>query len=236
MQRVKHPSAFAKATADNEGETRMKQLYLFIAILTIIATVTFQAHGATATASIILAVEPIEDLIEDIETNIEVGTALVNDYYVGETMTLTAIPSDLTGYTYTWYKGETEVGTGAIFEIPVLILEDAGNYSVQLENQCGDTSIATEIVINIYDQLTVEITSNPPATEGQLEIASCGEVRFAAVPSGGKPGYTYQWLFETEIVGTEAELLIEQATMGDVGEYSVTVEDAMGRDFGEYAP
>ena len=208
----------------------MKQLHLFIVIIALIATATIQAHGATATASIFLEVEPIDDMITNIETNITASTALLNDYYVGETMTLTAIPSALPNYTYTWYKDDRSVGTGPTYEMVGLQPLDAGVYSVQLENQCGDTGIPTMLPINIYQRPAVTIESIPEAIEDIVSVASCGEVTFTALVVGGKLPLTYEWLFGTTPVGTTDTLIISPANSGDMGQYSVTVSDAMGRE------
>jgi hypothetical protein len=222
---------YAKASAGEEGESDMKNFLYFMAIMAIVIISAIEAYGATATASIFLEVEPIEDLIEDIETNIKVSTASLNDYYVGETMLLTAIPSDLPGYTYTWYKDDAVVSTESTYEMIGLQPLDAGVYSVQLKNQCGDTSIATTLEINIYPRLTVTLKSVPEAMEDTVSVASCDEVIFTALTAGGKAPLTYEWSLGTTPINGDTDILtISPANSSNMGQYSVAVSDAMGRE------
>ncbi len=95
----------------------------------------------------------------------------------------------------------------------------AGNYGVEVIDANGCTTTEQDFVINGFQPITANLFSNN---------ATCGFADGTATvnPNGGNPGYTYQWLDNTQtpIPGETGQNLLNVAA----GDYYVDVTDANG--------
>ncbi len=100
----------------------------------------------------------------------------------GESTIMTASATPNGSYTFTWYNGATNIGTGA-----TQVLNAAGiSYSVIAINnntQCKDT---LSFFVNMYPAPNVSVSGNNTICQGKNDLLT-------ATPSGGNPGYTYLW-------------------------------------------
>jgi hypothetical protein len=150
-------------------------------------------NGCTQTDDITI------DIIDDLAVNI-VKTDL--DCFDDNDGTAVATPSGGTApYTFEWNTGAT---TSSLANLP------AGPYTVTVTDQNGCTASAA-VIIGQPTQLTVTINGSEAVCEGE----STGNA--TAIPSGGTPGYTYEWSN-----GETTQTIMGLAP----GTYTVTVTDA----------
>ncbi|HUA66753.1 MAG TPA: immunoglobulin domain-containing protein, partial [Alphaproteobacteria bacterium] len=128
---------------------------------------------------------------------------------------------------YQWIFDETNlVGTNATLVITNTTSADAGPYFVMVENAYGSTNSATAILtVNSSGPSQAPYIIDQPTNQ---TVAAGGTATFSVVAGGAAP-LSYQWYFgETNLVGTNATLTINDVTAADAGPYSVIVENAYG--------
>ncbi|HUA65594.1 MAG TPA: immunoglobulin domain-containing protein, partial [Alphaproteobacteria bacterium] len=145
----------------------------------------------------------------------------------GGTATFSVVAGGTAPLSYQWYFDETNlVGTNATLVITNATYSDAGPYFVTVENAYGSTNSATAILtVNSSGPSQAPYIIDQPTNQ---TVAAGGTATFSVVAGGAAP-LSYQWYFgETNLVGTNATLTINDVTAGDVGPYSVIVENAYG--------
>ncbi|MEL7425764.1 MAG: SdrD B-like domain-containing protein, partial [Bacteroidota bacterium] len=157
-------------------------------------TVT-DANGCTDTDMVRVIVNPNPTVsVDDVEI------------CAGDDATLTAVPGGGTpGYTFEWSTGAT---TASITVSP----GSTTSYSVTVTDSKGCTASASG---------TVTVNPNPAVSVDDIEICAGDSGTLTAMPSGGTPGYTFEW----STGATSASITVSP---GATTSYSVTVTDAKG--------
>ena len=125
-----------------------------------------------------------------------------------------------TALSYQWRKDDADIpgATGTQYTISAMSAEHAGEYSVFIENDCGE---------QLSDYALVEILQ--PATISQqpqgLYVCNGGEALFSVQAAG--TGLTYQWLKDGEEIegATASTYEIAAVTPDDAGYYSVVIDN-----------
>jgi uncharacterized delta-60 repeat protein len=144
---------------------------------------------------------------------------------VGGTVTLTALASGDTPFTYTWSKtgGIIAGATGNSFVITNVQLSDSDIYSVTVANAYGTNSAS--LAITILDGAAPKIDQDPfsyTRTAGQ-------SVTLRTLASGTEP-LAYQWFKNSQPVsgGTSGQLRFDSLAGADAGEYFAVVTNLFG--------
>ncbi|MEM7385357.1 MAG: immunoglobulin domain-containing protein, partial [Verrucomicrobiota bacterium] len=129
-------------------------------------------------------------------------------------------------YDFQWYKDGVaiEEAVGARLEIPVVLVNDAGTYAVEVSNASG--RVRSRDVILTTTALPVSFSDETqPADQVLVE----GEVLTLGIGVEGSPEFTYQWYRdEVALVGaTEETLTLDPASVEDSGDYHVTVTNRL---------
>lgn len=176
------------------------------------------------------------DSIETVEVTLTVFPPITNvlvtrtppkDFYlVGESVTLGATFDNTGGGTvsYRWFKGTTQVGTGATYSIPSLFLTDSGTYSVRVST--GGPEVASPGV-----QLVVVLPEPAIATPPEARtLVAVGQPIVLSVTATGRPPLRYQWKRDgRNIAGaTRATLTLPRAVIAHAGSYTCEVNNATG--------
>jgi parallel beta-helix repeat protein len=177
------------------------------------------------------AVVPTENIA------IEIGTLPVvtqqpqgSTVCVGNDVTLSAAATGV-NVSYQWFKGTTAIprANGATFVVSNATEINAGTYSVQVSNACGNlTSQAAEVIVNP----AVMITQQP----ANVNVGLGSEIRFSVVANGSGT-LTYKWFKNgVEIAGaTQATYTITRAETSDSGSYMAVVVGECGADSSDVA-
>ncbi|CDK30311.1 immunoglobulin domain-containing protein [Candidatus Babela massiliensis] len=171
------------------------------------------SNGCQASSSIILTVN------ENIQVEAIACPSLVCS---NSNVTLTAYPSCGSGdYSYSWSgpNGYTS------FQNPLTLLnvtaDYSGLYNVTVTDSQGNQAYAfANLLVN--DNPLVTITPNPAITCVGTDITLLGSA------TGGSGDYSYQWLFNGNVIGTTSSLTIADPSLSDSGAYSLTVTDTEG--------
>ncbi|HUF63757.1 MAG TPA: immunoglobulin domain-containing protein [Verrucomicrobiales bacterium] len=129
-------------------------------------------------------------------------------------------------YEFQWFKnGEAIPGAiGARLEIPVVLQEDAGSYSVTVSNASG--SVQSREAILTTTALPVSFANEAwPADQTLTE----GETVTLLIDALGSPPMSYQWYRDDVAIeaATAASLTIDPARLEDAGQYHVTVSNRL---------
>lgn len=127
--------------------------------------------------------------------------------------------------TYQWLKDGLPIdgATAAVHTIPVVLVTDAGTYSVEISNATG-VKITSRAARLTTTALEVSL-ANPaePADRTLLE----GETTTFTVTPLGSPLFSFQWYKDGDPIdgATAADYTIGLATLADNGSYSVKVSN-----------
>ena len=187
---------------------------------TYLGTGTFNASvtvtdslGATATASGVAVV------VNHLPVAGAVPSSTLGD--APATIGFTGSVSGGTGpYVYTWSFGD---GATSTTQNPTHIYSSAGTYTASLTVTDADGASASAAAITISVSPALDVTSSSGVGSGNVPLT----VPFVAVPTGGRPPYTYAWSFGD---GTSSASQNPSHTYTSVGTYSanLTVSDANG--------
>ena len=169
--------------------------------------------------------------------DITVGTApVVSGQPVGDTICegesfmLTAA-GDGEAITYHWQKGTTLIpgATEATYEVEDATADDAGTYSCQITNACGQ--VVTENV-DVVVNTAAEITTDPT----DVAVFDGDEIEFSVETDGSEP-VSYQWYKDDEAIdgADSSSFVIDSATGEDAGTYYVIVSNDCGDDTSQVA-
>lgn len=150
--------------------------------------------------------------------------------YAGVTLTMsvTATGGLPEAYTYQWYKGPAAIpgATSATFSNAAPVVNDSGDYWVQVRNSHGSANSITN-TISI-------LPANPPVVTADVQplIATRylgGNVRFTAAVDGTPP-FRFQWKLNGAPVpnGTNVTLTISDLSQAHSGTYQLFVTNAHG--------
>lgn len=137
------------------------------------------------------------------------------------TFSVTATGSQLS---YQWQKGSNPIpgATEATYSIPVLAVNDAGNYSVVVSGLCSPPATSNAVALTV-NPLPV-ITTQP----SDQTVLLGSNATFTVVATG--TALQYQWKKNgTNINGkTTATLTLNNVQNSDAGEYTVNIQNACG--------
>ena len=147
----------------------------------------------------------------------------------GQTLTASAVTDadgGVTGTTYQWKAGSTNVGTGTSYTLTQADVGKAitvvATYTDSLGSGKTATSSPTANVMSATDQAgSVAITGT--ATQGQTLTASA-----VTDADGGVTGTTYQWKAGSTNVGTGTSYTLTQADVGKAITVVATYTDSLG--------
>ncbi|MCE0722325.1 immunoglobulin domain-containing protein, partial [Legionella sp. 9fVS26] len=145
---------------------------------------------------------------------------------VGQSVTFSVIATGTAPLSYQWKKNGIAIAgaTAASYNIPSVVLADAGNYSVDVSNSAGIVTSSTAV-------LTVN-SGTPPSitTQPVSQTVTVGQsVTFSVIATGTAP-LSYQWKKNgIAIAGaTAASYNIPSVVLADAGNYSVDVSNSAG--------
>lgn len=141
---------------------------------------------------------------------------------VGKTFNVGVTTSGDPVPTLQWRKDGTPIdgATGEIFSIGSVQLEDGGSYDVVATNSGGSiTSDAAILTVTAPAAITTQ-----PASQ---EVSAGGSATFS-VTATGAPAPTYQWRKNGQSISgaTQSTLTLDPVSAGDVGSYTVRVQNA----------
>jgi hypothetical protein len=172
-------------------------------------TVTLtDANGCTDTEQVTIT-QPAAALVAAID-------AQTNVLCFGEaTGSATASASGGTGaYTYSWDTSPVQTGATATGLT-------AGTYTVTLTDANGCTDTEQVTITQPAAPLNVSISSNSPVCENDA-------LNLTSTPSGGTPGYSYNWTGPNGFSSTDQNPSITNAPTAATGTYTLIVTDANG--------
>ncbi len=143
--------------------------------------------------------------------------------YIGQSYTFVATANGgYTPFTYTWKKGNTTVGSGALLELTNLQPADTGNYRVIVAD--SNTDVLSSNIVPLVVKPGVLFTAQP---QGATVPAGSTYV-FQAGVNGGYPPYSYTWRKGSTVVGHDPTYTVPSVGVTDQGWYSVQVTDIYG--------
>jgi hypothetical protein len=178
--------------------------------LNVLADITYTVT-ATATNGCVSA--PAQVTLEA-NPAIQAGEAEINpdpaSFCTGSDVELTAVPLGGGGpYTFTWTSPSNV--TGAPSASPTLTVDEAGTWSVLIEDGCGSDATAT-VAVTEYAVPVASATSNSPVCVGaDIELQGGSDV----------PGSTFAWTGPLSFSSTDEDPVIAGATLTMSGTYSV---------------
>ncbi|WKZ64882.1 MAG: lamin tail domain-containing protein [Flavobacteriales bacterium] len=193
------PATYLTATnvADPEAQN-------VLADITYTVTATATNGCVSAPAQVTLEANPA----------IQAGEAEINpdpaSFCTGSDVELTAVPQGGGGpYTFTWTSPSNV--TGAPSASPTLTVDEAGTWSVLIEDGCGSDATAT-VVVTEYAVPVASASSNSPVCVGaDIELQGGSDV----------PGSTFAWTGPLSFSSTDEDPVIAGATLTMSGTYSV---------------
>lgn len=160
-------------------------------------------------------------------TNVLVTRTPPKDYYlVGESVTLGATFDNTGGGTvsYRWFKGTTQVGTGATYAIPSLFLTDSGTYSVRVSTGGPEVASPGVQLVVVLPEPAIAVSPTPRT------LVAVGQPITLSVTGTGRPPLRYQWKRDGKNIAgaTRATLTLPRAVIAHAGSYTCEVNNATG--------
>jgi hypothetical protein len=128
---------------------------------------------------------------------------------------------------YQWFKdgAPIDAATNATLTIPMVLVTDAGQYRIEINNSTGAKATSRNAVLTTT-AVSVSITNN--AEPADRTIAE-GESTTFTLAVAGSPILNYQWFKNDAPIdgATAAAYTITNAVLSDAGNYSVSVSNRM---------
>ena len=133
----------------------------------------------------------------------------------GESVTLDVTLASVDGLSCQWYKDGNIISgaTGTSYTINNLTLSDGAEYSVTISKNVEEeilTSSSSTIVTVVKEIQSTEIINEKEGIQLKIEA------------NGGNP--TYLWYKDKEKIGDKSICNINNATLGNAGDYGITIE------------
>ncbi len=143
---------------------------------------------------------------------------------VGSSVSFTVQATNNPPFIYHWAKNGSQLtnGTNATLTINPVATNDAGTYSVLVENIYGGVGVSA--TLTVYQPIPV-ITVQP-----QSQTVAAGSPVSLSVQATNAPPFTYQWYFNNAPIPAEtnATLNYNPTYTNDTGNYRVTVSNTNG--------
>jgi hypothetical protein len=143
---------------------------------------------------------------------------------VGSSVSFTVQATNNPPFIYHWSKNSSPLpnGTNATLTINPVTTNDAGNYTVLVENIYGGVGVSA--TLTVYQPIPV-ITLQP-----QSQTVPAGSPVSLSVQATNSPPFTYQWYFNNSPLPGEnnATLSYNPSYTNDTGSYYVTVSNTNG--------
>jgi hypothetical protein len=127
------------------------------------------------------------------------------------------------GVTYQWQynNGNISGATNSTYNIPSVVVGNAGNYRVVLTNSCGNTT-STNVALTVNTAPTI-------STQPQAVTACAGSAATFSVTTT-TPGVTYQWQYNTGNISgaTNSTYTIPTVGVANAGTYNVVITNSCG--------
>ena len=161
---------------------------------------------------------------------LSVDAAAVNiprTFAFGTPLILSVPVSGIGPFTYQWFLNSTAISgaTSATYSLPRLTAANAGNYSLQVTNSVGSTTIpAGSVSVSGSSAGVPQITLQP-----LNKVVAPGGV-FALATSASGASISYQWFLNgTALSGENGPVILRtNVNAGDVGDYTVRVTNSAG--------
>lgn len=128
------------------------------------------------------------------------------------------------GLQYQWYRNDYRLDgqTSNVLSIQNVKLSDAGTYTVEVTNACGQTTTSTGFVVSVISKPVIIVQPQP------ARVDEGGLIRLTVDASDAR---AYQWKFNgVSIAGATSAVLEKQnATEADAGFYHCIVTNACGQ-------
>jgi hypothetical protein len=145
----------------------------------------------------------------------------------GSTATFSVTAGGATPLSYLWYfDGTNVVGTNATLVLDDVSLANTGSYQVFISNAYGSTnSIPVILSVNSSGPSQAPYIVAQPANQ---TVTAGGTATFS-VTAGGAAPLSYLWYFDgTNVVGTNATLVLNDVSLANTGSYQVFISNAYG--------
>jgi hypothetical protein len=136
----------------------------------------------------------------------------------GSTLNL-AVEVSGSGYDYQWKKDGNNISGKTLQNLSIsgVSLDDAGTYTVEISNDCGESLLSSEA--------NVSITPKPSITSQPQSKNICPQESFTLSITAEGEGLTYQWYKDSQMITNETSnsLTVNNASEDDEGDYYVIV-------------
>ncbi len=169
--------------------------------------------GSTTSAGVTLGVNPVPTITTSVQAVTVCPGAPASFSVAASGMNLS----------YQWKKDNVNItgATSSSYSIPAVAATDAGNYSVQVTNSCGNVT-STAVALTV--QPVTAISTQPINDTACLGTPASFSVTATGVNLG------YQWKFNGNAISgaTSATYSIPSVVAGDAGDYTVEVTGTCG--------
>ncbi len=136
---------------------------------------------------------------------------------VGNNVTF-SVTATGTGLSYQWLFNSAVIGTSSSLTLNNVTTSQAGTYTVIVSGACGSVTNSATLTVNVPVTVTV-----PPVSQTTVVGSN---VTFSVTATG--TGLSYQWLFNSAVIGTSSSLTLNNVTTSQAGIYTVIVSGACG--------
>ncbi|MGA2280943.1 MAG: MBG domain-containing protein, partial [Verrucomicrobiota bacterium] len=139
---------------------------------------------------------------------------------VGSNVVFSTVASGTGPYNYAWSKNGTAISgqTNSSLTLNNVTTNDAATYSVIVGGAIGTVTNSATLTVNV----PVTVTAAPI---NQTTVVG-GSAAFSVTATG--TSLSYQWLFNSSVIGTNSSLTLSNVIVSQAGTYTVIVSGAVG--------
>ncbi|XP_056315067.1 B-cell receptor CD22-like [Danio aesculapii] len=145
----------------------------------------------------------------------------------GDSVTLNCSSDSNPPAEISWFKEETSVGSGRIFNISKISSDDSGEYKCRARNEHGE-EYSDPVTLDVqypHRNVSVSVSGSAVIKEGDSVTLSCN--------SDLNPPAEINWFKGEIFVGTGRNFNISNISSGDSGEYKCRVRNEHGEKFSD---
>ncbi|XP_073762928.1 B-cell receptor CD22-like isoform X3 [Danio rerio] len=129
---------------------------------------------------------------------------------------------------FSWFKGETFVGSGRIFNISKISSDDSGEYKCRATNEHGE-KYSDPVTLDVQyppKKVSVSISGSAVIVEGDSVTLSCSS-------DSNPPALNFSWFKGETLVGSGRIFNISKISSDDSGEYKCRARNEHGEKYSD---